>query len=815
MRFLALIPTLLLSSLIVKAASPNLNTILPRGAQRGTEVELTFVGRQLHDAQEILVYYPGITVTKLEAEPKRGREVKATVTIDANCRIGEHAFRIRTATGISDLQTFWVGALPSVEEVEPNNDFEQPQPMNLDTTMHGSITNEDVDYYAVPCKKGQRLSVEIEGLRLGGPFWDPYVEILNPRRFAIASSDDSPLTAQDSGCSVIIPSDETYIIAVRESAYGGDNQAYYRLHVGNFPRPTAILPAGGKPGETLNVRFIGDPKGDVNQKITLPTNPESSFRLHREEKAGISPTGFPFRVIDIPNVIDNGQNSKPETAMVGPVPGAFNGIIAKNGERDYYKFAAKKGQTFDVTCYARALGSPIDSFISLNEMKDGKLGKELQRSDDTGRNPDGSFRITIPNDGDYMLTVWDHLDKGGPDYFYRIEVTVPGAATALDLPKNNGNNASDQTHSAFVIPKGNRYATLIQVNRKDWGGTANLHFAQLPPGVTVSMPEVDASQGVVPVVFEAKPDAAVQGGLQPMNVTPADANVKATSATTLDTAFVRGRNNTHYHNLSSDRVALAVAEEAPFTLEVVEPKSAIPRGSSTTFKVIAKRKPGFTQAIRVFPIFTPPGLGIAGQVVIPDNQTEASFSMNASGNAPVRKWQTAMRGVSNVGQGDIWVGSQLFTVEVSEPILTIKTDRTAVEQGKPTTMFSKVEVTGPFDGEAKVELLGLPPKAATTPQTLKPDTKELKFPITTEKETPIGKNNVFCQVTLQRGGETYTQNLGYAELRVDQPIAPKPNAAPKPEAKPTPQPQPTTEKPLSRLEQLRKEQEEKEAGVKK
>ena len=479
-----------------------MTNILPRGAQRGTEVELTLTGKQLEDTQEILVYQPGTTVKSFEVDPKgRGSSLKVILNIAPDCTLGEHCYRVRTATGISDLATFWVGTLPSIDEVEPNNEFETPQLIDIDRTVHGVINGEDVDYFAVPCKKGQRLSVEVEGLRLGNTFWDPYVEILNPRRFAVASSDDSPLLAQDSGCSVIIPSDETYIVAVREAAYGGNGAAYYRLHVGDFPRPTAIIPAGGKPGEKLNVRFIGDPKGEVNQPVTLPTNPDADFRLHREESKGISQTGFPFRVIDIPNVIDNNQNTSPEKALVGPAPAAFNGIIAKNGERDYYKFPAKKGQKFDVTVYARSLGSPIDSYICINEIKDGKPGRELKRSDDAGRSPDASLQFDVPEDGEYMLSIWDHLDKGGPDYFYRVEVTLPAATTAVSLPNYRSNQLEDQTLSTIVVPKGNRYATTIQINRQNWASDAKLSFDQLPAGISVSMPDIEAGQGVIPVVF--------------------------------------------------------------------------------------------------------------------------------------------------------------------------------------------------------------------------------------------------------------------------------------------------------------------------
>src|SRR5262245_43276885 len=81
------------------AASPSLGAIQPRGAQRGTEAVLTFSGARLADAQEVLAYYPGVAVKKLEAV--NDATLKVTVAIAPGCRLGEHAFRVRTSSGVS------------------------------------------------------------------------------------------------------------------------------------------------------------------------------------------------------------------------------------------------------------------------------------------------------------------------------------------------------------------------------------------------------------------------------------------------------------------------------------------------------------------------------------------------------------------------------------------------------------------------------------------------------------------------------------------------------------------------------------------
>jgi len=112
-------------TLSLSAASPNLGSVLPRGAQRGTEVEVTFTGARLEDAKELLFYKKGIETTKLT--PVNANQFKATLKVEPNADLGEYGVRVRTATGISELRTFYVGALPVIQEKEPNSEFSTPQ----------------------------------------------------------------------------------------------------------------------------------------------------------------------------------------------------------------------------------------------------------------------------------------------------------------------------------------------------------------------------------------------------------------------------------------------------------------------------------------------------------------------------------------------------------------------------------------------------------------------------------------------------------------------------------------------------------------
>jgi hypothetical protein len=476
---------------------------------------------------------------------------------------------------------------------------------------------------------------------------------------------------------------------------------------------------------------------------------------------------------------------------------------------DYFKFPAKKGQVFDVRVFARQLGSPLDPVLNVGVLGGAGIGG----NDDSG-GPDSYLRFTAPDDKDIAIWVSDHLQKGGPDHFYRVEVTPVQPAVTTTIPRVDGNNPANQDRQTVVVPKGNRYATLLQANRADFGGPLNVGLGQLPPGVTVAADMMDAGLGVVPVVFEAKADAPVGGFLTPITAAHPDPKVTFPTKTAFDAVFSVGQNNTPYTRHYFDRTAVAVTDAAPFRIEVVEPKVPIVQNGSYALKVKATRAEGFKGAITVFPLFTPPGMGIQGSATIPPEATEVVLACNSAGNAGARKWKTAVTAVSDAGKGPVWVSSQLFALEVAPPPLTLTAERPAVEQGANTQLFCKVAVAAPFEGKAKVRILGLPAKVTAADMEVTKETKELAFPITADKTSPAGKHGgIFCQVVLEQNGDVITLATGGTELRIDVPIAPKVAATPTPTPMAQPMPMPKGNEPprrLTRLEQLRQEQEARE-----
>jgi len=747
------------------AATPQLQQVLPRGGQRGTDVELTFTGARLADAKDVMFYSKGFTATEFKVV--NDKQVKVKVRIDAKADLGEHAMRLRTATGISELRTFWVGALPCVAEKEPNTEFGQPQAIAMNVTVEGIITNEDVDHFVVEAKKGQRLTAEIEGIRLGGAMFDPYVAILDENRFELAASDDTALLKQDAFASVIAPKDGKYIVQVRESAFGGSADSHYRLHVGTFPRPHTIYPCGGPAGETLAVQFLGDVRGTIAQALKLPATPaEFEVPFFAEQEGQVAPSPNYVRVSAFPNVMEAEPNDTLKdatTAKIDP-PFAFNGIFADASDIDFFRFRGKKGQALDVNVYARRVRSPLDPVLNI---LDG-AGKSIANNDDSG-GPDSYLRFVPPNDGEFVLRVRDHLRGGGPTYVYRIEVTPvrPALTVAIPAPSQLQNNS--QERQTVAVPRGNRYATLIRATRANLGGELVLESKDLPPGMKMTALPFANGSDVTPVVFEAAADAPVGGKLCAVTVRATDPKAAVAGHWLQNVDLIVGNpNNTAYHRVRVNEMAAAVTEEAPFSIEVVPPKAPIVQSGSGSIRVTAKRKEGFKEPISLRLLNPPTGVSGASTVNLPAGQDAIDYPLNASESAGAKKWPIVVLASANVN-GPLWVSSQIVELEVATPFLAGKIVKGSVEQGHTAQVVCNLDQKTPFEGKAKIELVGLPANTTAEPREIASGDAKVIFDVHTTPKSPPGPHaSLFCRVIVMKDGQPIVHNIARGgALRID------------------------------------------------
>ncbi len=790
---------LLASASPLAAFTPVLELVNPRGGQRGTEMEVHFHGDRLEGIAEALFYEPGLTLSGIDI--KDPKHVVAKLLIAPDATLGEHSLRLRSPGGLTELRSFWVGQFPTVEEKEPNATFDASQRIELNQTIAGIAANEDDDYYVVTLKKGQRLSAEVEAMRLGRTFFDAYVAILDPRKFELASCDDSTLLRNDPFVSIIAPEDGDYRVLVHEAAYEGKDDCQYRLHVGTFPRPSAVFPTGGKPGETVEFTFTGDPAGPIKQSITLPATADDRFPLFPQQDGVFSPSPHWITVSPLEAVRESGSNKDIASATAfPPLPSAAHGVLDGDAKEDWFKFTAKKGQNLVIRVLARSHRSRLDSEISVHQAD----GKRLANNDDQG-SPDSLLNWTAPDDGDFFLKVTDQLDRTGSDFTYRVEIAEKSPAIAANLPTVERVNS--QKWKTFPVPRGNRYAAVVNVTRENIACDTALESGPLPAGMSMKVPPVPRSVTSIPVIFEAAADAPVAAALVPFSI-KSTGDAPPLSGKLIDTIqHVDVNNEGAYHSASFDRIATAVTMEAPFKIDVDFPAAPIVKNGTIGLKVRATRTAGYAEKLTTRFLWNPPGISGPGTVDMAGDQSEISYELNASNDAAPGEWQVCVLAEANTPQGPVLVSSSLVPLKIAEPYLTMTLDLAATEQGKDTAMLAKVEISHPFEGSAKVELWGLPHGATAQALEFNKDTTTLTFPITVAADAAVGKHNgVFCRVQVPENGTTILhQTASGSTLRIDtpppapvaktdQPEVPKPAEA---QAKAEPA------KPLSRLEQLR------------
>ncbi len=746
----------LMASSIAQAASPNLGNILPRGGQRGTDIELRFAGGNLADAIDLVFHEPGIAYK--QAVSVADGEFKCIVTIAPDCALGRHAIRVRTSSGISNLRIFSVGALPEVMETEPNSDAAHAQAIGFGSTVNGVAQYEDVDYFAIDLAAGQKLAAEVEAIRLGQQLFDAKLRLFGPSGGEVLSEDDTAAMRQDAAFVYVAPEAGRYLVSVSEAAYGGSDAYEYRLHLGQFPRPLAVTPMGGAPGAAVQVTWLGDPELTAGE-VTVASELNRTAWVQPANDHGFAPTPVAFRASALPGVLEVEPNNAREQATAGQGPGAFDGVISQKGDEDWFAFDGLKDQTYDLRVWARELGSPLDSVIEVFNAD----GGSIFGSDDAA-GPDSAGRITLPADGRYTFRVRDHLGHGGATFAYRVEMAPPVQRFIFSLLNNEP--------GMIPVARANHAFALLNVTRANFDGPIDVDFRDLPPGVTITGGQIPAGQTQLPVILSASAEAAPAGAL-------VDVHGVWNGAATLEGAFehtirlVMGVNLTVFDSYQPNRLALAVTEDAPFSIEIVQPKAPMPINSARYLRVVATRKDGFTAPIEISAPWVPQGCGIPS-AQIPEGQTETQIRLEVRGDAPRGENQIVLVGDS----AGYRVATPFAKVVVEEPWLALEIGEIQGELGKPISWPAKLTVAKPFEGQFAFQMAGMPNGVTAEQQPYTAATIEMAFPVQIAADAPEGKHGPFLFTTaFTIDGEEVVCTLGGAQLKLFKPLPPELQAA--------------------------------------
>ena len=758
------------------AANPELRRLEPQGGQRGTEVEVKLHGVRLADQPEqILFYQPGIEVVKIESiDPNK---VKCRLKIDEDCRLGRHALRLRTSSGLTNLLTFHVSNLKEIAEAEPNNTADQPQTLKNGVTengvtengvteggvvVNGVVKDGDIDVFAVDVTEGKRLSVEIEGLRLGRTLFDPLLELRDQQGELLASSDDQPAAQQDAFVTMRAKKSGKIFIRVHEVAFRGSDAATYRLHVGNYPRPAGVFPPAVVAGSTAQLRWIGptfdDAMAESTTSVEIPASDKQTYEIHAADDNGISPTGLPLLLCETAPILEIEPNNHRKEPTEIPGPCVVCGVISKPQDRDYYKFTMKKGQQWDFRLRARELRSPLDGVIHLF----GPDGKYLKGNDDDQGKPDSYFRYKAPADGEYTVDVEDRLLRGRKEMVYALEITKPQPTVHLSLDERRR-----YISQVINVPQGGRTAAMVTLKRDYVGGSKEVEFNDLPEGTTAEPGYVIAGFYRTPMLIEAKQDAPLASKLVKITAKLSDKETPILSPFRQKTWLVRGRNNVDVWNHYTDRAAVTVTKKLPFDVRLVQPKAPLVQGGSMEMKVVATREEGFDKSIGVRTLYNPPGVSTNQSRSITKDKTEALVPITANNKARVGQWKIVFLGRTNMN-GTVECATQLITLKVAEPYFNVQLPSLTFRRGESIEMKVPITQRHEFTGEAQLTLVRLPTGVTANQPTISKDGKEALFNVKVAADARVGRHRgVGCQIELQVEGEPVRYSQGYVDMFVD------------------------------------------------
>ena len=614
---------------------PRLHQVFPAGAKQGETVEVTVAGEDLKEATRLYFSDPGLSSTKLPDE--KGKPARFKVAVAPKTPVGFHDVRVVGKDGISNPRTFVVSDWNEINEAEPNNERGKANRVPIETIVNGKIEpGEDVDWFVVAAKKGQRLLVECWAWRIDSRL-DGYLWIYNADGKELASSQDENVRNEmrDPLIDFDVPADGDYYVKFTDFTYNGGGDYFYRLQVGTRPLVDFAWPTAAKPNDTTKITVFGRnlpagqptpltikgrPLEKLELPITVPCDCENAPRptpgdLVRPASSRLD--GFPVRVktdkgssnagvvlfSNLDEVVEHEPNDTSKQAETLAPPIALSGQFQTPKDVDYYTFAAKKGERYEVEVFGERLGSPADPDFELLNPKGDVMASVQDDGENIGQirfatfNRDLKHTFDIPEDGTYTIRL-EHLYgqvQGGPQYVYRL-VLRPKPAPDFRLVVQPPHEIKCDSH---VLYRGGRERLDILVFRlsghKD---PITVEARNLPPGVTVEPIVIGPGLNWGTLVASASADAP-PGEAEIEVVATSEGSEGKVTHLARGGVIVWDTTNTPAISRMTRSIVLAVRDEAPFVLTAAPGQITKVQGEPLEIDVDIKRRKDMPNALQL------------------------------------------------------------------------------------------------------------------------------------------------------------------------------------------------------------------------
>lgn len=427
------------------ADEPTSAYIFPAGGQRSKAVEVHVGGTFFHGRAPWQMLGTGVSATshvnEIETLWFEGpqlpppdssrkedypRDHAATVTIAADSPLGTKLWRVWTSQGATDNRPFIVGDLPEVVEQEAETGL-TPMPVTLPVTVNGRIfPREEIDVWSFTAEANQDITCAVLAKQLGSKI-ETRLEVRDPQGNVIAESIDT--AGADPTIRFRASSAGEYQVRIFDANFEGMQDFVYRLTLTAGPYVDTVYPLGGKRGTEVTFHAAGQglpetlsykmPEGEANSA-------DASWTLN-----GVSTNRVVLAVDNLTELLEAEPNEATSNATPFTLPAILNGRIDKAGDLDQWAFTAEKGAVINFDLRASALGSRLDSVLTITD----EAGKVLAQNDDrAGNESDSLLNFTVPETGRYLVQINERFaSRGGAAFSYRLRAEPVAADATADF----------------------------------------------------------------------------------------------------------------------------------------------------------------------------------------------------------------------------------------------------------------------------------------------------------------------------------------------------------------------------------------------
>ena len=236
-------------------------------------------------------------------------------------------------------------------------------------------------------------------------------------------------------------------------------------------------------------------KSEAQVELTVSKDVEPGIHWFRIQTPNGTSNMLPLDVGSLKEVQQQRNSSDPQQVEL---PATIVGAVSMVGEVNGYSFEGKAGQEMVFQVAASRLNSQLESLLVLRDSS----GGEIARAGEYLREPDAILVAKLPKEGKYTISIADREEKGGWDYFYRLNAgPLPYVTGWFPLGVPAGKPAAVSIEGVNL--GGVKQVEVLPPARVDGWTTLPLAIAT-PFGPLLNKPRVGV--GDVPEVFEKEPN---------------------------------------------------------------------------------------------------------------------------------------------------------------------------------------------------------------------------------------------------------------------------------------------------------------------